>query len=147
MSHNRSTCVKMQGVSNHTVEEIPTDPSSCPKNIQHTSLMHALFSFSLSDFSISAVTSHSAVFRCHFSYDSIKSASGWVGAKGHVGRGNGTQVKECIVAKGVIIPQGVTYCCPCLSDKTKLTGQVPLQFVQAFILVLDNLSRASQESY
>lgn len=52
-------------------------------------------------------------------------------------------MKECIVAKGVIIPQGVTYCCPCLSDKTKLTGEVPLQFVQAFILVLDNLSRAS----
>lgn len=56
-----------------------------------------------------------------------------------MGRGCGS-AGESGVAKGVIIPQGVAYCCLSLCDKTKRTGvRLHRGVLGAFIPALDNV--------
>lgn len=75
---------------------------------------------SLTEFNNSAVTSHSTVFHCQFQLWFNK---GWLKEGGTTGPvGDRTWVRGSRVAKGVIIPQGVAYCCLSLCDKTKQTG-------------------------
>ena len=75
---------------------------------------------SLSEFNILTLTSHSTVFHCQFQlwFNKVRLTRGELQAL----RGVGAGVRGSRVAKGVIIPRGVAYCCLSLCDKTKRTG-------------------------
>lgn len=119
MSKNRSKWVKLQGIYNILWIKIPTAPSK--KKFHYTLKMYLLFSVSLNECNNSAVTSYSTVFHSHIQLrfnkvwlkeESCSLQRGW-----HIGAG----VRGSRVTKGVIIPQGVAYCCLSLCDKTKPT--------------------------
>lgn len=121
MSETRSKWVTLQGVYHIMWIKIPTAPSK-KKIPPYTK--NVFIVFSLNEFSNSAVTSYSAVFHCHIQ---LRFNKVWLSEEScslHRGWDTGAGVRGSTVTKGVIIPQGVAYCCLSLCDKTKPTRLV-----------------------